>query len=93
MKMVILINWEPSFLVSGLGNKIKNFPIFAAAKSKQMDKRIHTLIFLYVIYFLIAINMLFFKPVQQFMTGFLFGATGILIFLMFFSLWLLQRKD
>jgi len=58
-----------------------------------MDKRIHTLIFLYVVYFLIAINMLFFKPMQQFMSAFLFGATGILIFLMFFSLWLLQRKD
>jgi len=59
----------------------------------KMDKRIHTLIFLYVVYFLIAINMLLFKPVQQFLTGFLFGATGILIFLMFFSLWLLQKKD
>jgi hypothetical protein len=37
--------------------------------------------------------MLLFVPVQQFMTAFLFGASGVLIFLMFFSLWLLQRKD
>jgi len=58
-----------------------------------MDKRIYTLIFLYVVFFIIAVNMLLFAPVQKFMTGFLFGATGVLIFLMFFSLWLVQRKD
>jgi hypothetical protein len=58
-----------------------------------MDKRIHTLIFLYVIYFLIAVNMLLFVPVQKFMTMFLFGASGILIFLMFFTLWLLKSED
>jgi len=56
-----------------------------------MDKRINTLIFLYVIYFLIAVNMLMFVPVQKFLTAFLFGASGILIFLMFFTLWLLKR--
>jgi hypothetical protein len=56
-----------------------------------MDKRINTLIFLYVIYFLIAVSMMLFVPVQQFFTAFLFGATGILIFLMFFTLWLLKR--
>ena len=56
-----------------------------------MDKRINTLIFLYVIYFLIAVNMMLFVPVQQFFTAFLFGATGVLIFLMFFTLWLLKR--
>jgi len=58
-----------------------------------MDKRIYTLIFLYVVYFIIAVTMLLFVPVQKFMTAFLFGASGVLIFLMFFSLWLLQRKD
>ncbi len=56
-----------------------------------MDKRINTLIFLYVVYFLIAVNMLLFVPVQKFLTAFLFGASGILIFLMFFTLWLLKR--
>ncbi|MFZ9241259.1 MAG: hypothetical protein ACO22R_08955 [Chitinophagaceae bacterium] len=56
-----------------------------------MDKRINTLIFLYVIYFLIAVNMMLFAPVQQFLTAFLFGTTGVLIFLMFFTLWLLKR--
>jgi hypothetical protein len=56
-----------------------------------MDKRINTLIFLYVVYFLIAVNMLLFVPVQKFLTAFLFGASGVLIFLMFFTLWLLKR--
>jgi|GEM_PF-285059 len=60
-------------------------------KKLVMDKRINTLIFLYVVYFLIAVNMLLFVPVQKFLTAFLFGASGILIFLMFFTLWLLKR--
>lgn len=58
-----------------------------------MDKRIHTLIFLVVIYFTIAVSMTLFVPVQKFMTMFLFGVSGVGLFLMFFGLWLLQRKD
>lgn len=59
----------------------------------QMDKRIYTLIFLFVIYFLIAITMLFFPTAQKLLTGMLFGATGLGLFYMFFGLWLLERKD
>jgi len=58
-----------------------------------MDKRINTLIFLVAIFFIIAVTMTLFKPVQQFFTAFLFGITGIGIFLMFFSLWLLKDKE
>lgn len=58
-----------------------------------MDKRIHTLIFLYVIYFIIAVSMCLFAPLQKFLTAFLFGATGICIFLMFFGLWLLKSNE
>lgn len=58
-----------------------------------MDKRIYTLIFLFVIYFLIAITMLFFPAAQKFLTGMLFGVTGLGLFYMFFGLWLLERKD
>jgi hypothetical protein len=46
-----------------------------------------------VIYFLIAITMLFFPTAQKFLTGMLFGATGLGLFYMFFGLWLLERKD
>lgn len=58
-----------------------------------MDKRINTLIFLFVIYFIIAVTMTLFAPVQKFMTMFLFGLTGISIFLMLFGIWLLQRNE
>lgn len=58
-----------------------------------MDKRINTLIFLFVVYFIIAVSMTLFKPAQQFLTAFLFGITGIGIFLMFFTLWLLKEKE
>jgi len=58
-----------------------------------MDKRIQTLIFLFVIYFIIAVGMTLFVPFQKFMTMFIFGISGIGIFLMFFGLWLLQRKN
>jgi len=58
-----------------------------------MDKRIYTLLFIFVIYFLIAIGMLFFAPVQQFLTAMLFGLTGLLLFFGAFGLWLLERRD
>ena len=58
-----------------------------------MDKRIYTLILIFVIYFIIAVTMLFFPTAQKLLTGMLFGATGLAIFFLFFGLWLLQRKD
>jgi hypothetical protein len=58
-----------------------------------MDKRIHTLIFLFVIYFTIAVTSVLFVPFQKFITMFLFGTTGILIFLGFFGLWLLKSHE
>ena len=64
-----------------------------AYKSDCMDKRIYTLILIFVIYFLIAVTMLFFPTAQKFLTGMLFGLTGLTIFFLFFGLWLLERKD
>lgn len=58
-----------------------------------MDKRIYTLILIFVIYFIIAVTMLFFPTAQKLLTGMLFGATGLAIFFLFFGLWLLERKD
>ena len=58
-----------------------------------MDKRISTLIFIFVIYFIIAVSMLFFVPAQKFLTGLFFSFTGILLFFTFFSLWLLHREE
>jgi len=62
-------------------------------KHNPMDKRISTLIFIYVVYLIIALSMLFFKPAQLALTTLFFSITGIGIFLMFFFLWLLQRKN
>ncbi|MFZ9660737.1 MAG: hypothetical protein ACO29O_02565 [Chitinophagaceae bacterium] len=58
-----------------------------------MDKRIHTLIFIYVIYLLIALTMVFIPNGWQVMTMLLFSVSGLGIFFVFFFLWLLARKD
>ncbi len=58
-----------------------------------MDKRISTLIFIFAIYFIIAVTMCLFVPVQQFMTMLLFSLTGIGLFFLFFFLWLLHRSE
>jgi hypothetical protein len=58
-----------------------------------MDKRIYTLIFLFVLYFIVAVSMTLFVPVQKFMTMFLFGISGLAIFMMFFGLWLLKENE
>jgi hypothetical protein len=57
-----------------------------------MDKRIPLLIFFFVLYFIIAVTMCLFAPVQQFMTMFLFSISGVGIFLMLFTLWLLKGE-
>ncbi len=67
--------------------------VYLHSNQSKMDKRIYTLIFLFVIYFLIAITMLLFPTAQKFLTGVLFGAAGLGLFYMFFGLWLLERKD
>lgn len=58
-----------------------------------MDKRISTLVFLFVIFFIISVSMTLFAPVQKILTMLFFSLTGIGLFFMFFFLWLLHRKD
>jgi hypothetical protein len=58
-----------------------------------MDKRISTLVFIFVIYFLIAVTMCLFAPAQQFFTMLFFSITGVGIFLLFFFLWLAHRSE
>jgi len=58
-----------------------------------MDKRISTLVFIYVIYLIIALVMLFSTTAQQVLTTFLWGFTGLGLFFLFFFLWLMARKD
>jgi hypothetical protein len=58
-----------------------------------MDKRISTLIFIYVIYLALAATMVLSTTGQKVLTMFLFGLGGIGIFFIFFFLWLMARKD
>jgi hypothetical protein len=56
-----------------------------------MDKRISTLIFIYVIYLLVSLTMLFFTNGQKVLTMLLFGGGGIGILLIFFTVWQQSR--
>ncbi len=58
-----------------------------------MDKRISTLIFLFVVYFIVAVSMVLFSPVQKILTFLFFSFTGLMLFFLFFFLWMLHRKD
>jgi len=67
------------------------FYVYSQHKNIQMDKRISTLIFIYVIYLLIALTMTFFPNGQKVMTMLLFGGGGIGILLIFFFVWQQSR--
>jgi hypothetical protein len=58
-----------------------------------MDKRITTLIFIFVVYLLLALTMVLSTTGQKVLTMFLFGISGLGIFFLFFFLWLMARKD
>lgn len=52
-----------------------------------MDKRIPTLIFIFVIYLIIALVMVFLPTGQRMLTTILFGGGGIGLLLLFYFLW------
>ena len=58
-----------------------------------MDKRISTLIFIYVVYLIIALVMVFSTTAQHVLTMFLWSVSGLGLFFLFFFLWLMARKD
>lgn len=59
-----------------------------------MDKRIPTLIFIYVIYLLVALTMVFSTHGQKVLTMLLWGGGGIGILLIFYAVWQQARiKD
>lgn len=57
-----------------------------------MDKRISTLIFIYVLYLITAVFMVLSKHGQQTMTMFLFGGGGILLLIVFYLVWMLSSR-
>lgn len=57
-----------------------------------MDKKIYTLLTIYIIYLAIALSMVLSTGAQKVLTAIIFGGTGTVIFLIMFLLWMLNRK-
>lgn len=57
-----------------------------------MDKRISTLIFIYVLYLITAAFMVLSTHGQKTMSMFLFGGGGILLLVVFYVLWMLSSR-
>lgn len=71
--------------------QILKFALSSPYKLTQMDKRIHTLIFIYVIYLAIALTMVFSTTGQKMLTMMLFGGGGFLILLIYYFVWQQSR--
>lgn len=57
-----------------------------------MDKKIYTLLTIFIVFLVISQAMLFSTGAQITLTAILFGGTGIVIFLIAFFIWMLNRK-
>jgi hypothetical protein len=58
-----------------------------------MDKKIYTLLTIFIIYFVTAVSMVLSSGAQKVLTALLFGGTGIALFLGAFMIWVLNRKN
>jgi cytosine/uracil/thiamine/allantoin permease len=61
-------------------------------KLYHMDKKIYTLLTIFIIYFVTAVSMVLFGGAQKVLTAILFGGTGIVVFMIMFFIWMLNRK-
>lgn len=57
-----------------------------------MDKRINTLLTIYVVYLIIALTMVLSTGAQKTLTMLLFGGGGIVIFVIWFAIWMATHK-
>ncbi len=57
-----------------------------------MDKKIYTMLTIYIIYLVIALSMVLSTGAQKVLTALIFGGAGIVIFLIAFFIWMLNRK-
>ncbi len=57
-----------------------------------MDKKIYTLLTIYIVYLVIALSMVLSTGAQKVLTALIFGGAGIVIFLIAFFIWMLNRK-
>lgn len=57
-----------------------------------MDKKIYTLLTIFIVYLTIALSMVLSVGAQKVLTAIIFGGAGIVIFLIAFFIWMLNRK-
>jgi hypothetical protein len=58
-----------------------------------MDKKIYTLLTIFIIYLTLALTMTLFSGAQKVLTALLFGGVGIAVFLGAFLIWVLNHKQ
>lgn len=58
-----------------------------------MDKKIYTLLTIFIIYLALALTMVLFTGAQKVLTALLFGGVGIAVFLIVFVIWILNHKQ
>lgn len=57
-----------------------------------MDKKIYTLLTIYIVFLVVALSMVLSTGAQKVLTALLFGGVGIFLFLGGFLIWVLNRK-
>ncbi len=57
-----------------------------------MDKKIYTLLTIFIVYLVIALSMILSVGAQKVLTALIFGGLGIFLFLGAFLIWTLNRK-
>ncbi|MEJ8819620.1 hypothetical protein [Lacibacter sp. H407] len=57
-----------------------------------MDKKIYTLLTIFIVYLVVALSMVLSVGAQQVLTAIIFGGAGIAVFLIAFFIWMLNRK-
>jgi hypothetical protein len=72
---------------------VTNYSAISQHNLYSMDKKIYTLLTIFIIYFVTAVSMSLFPGAQKVLTALIFGGLGIVLFLGAFMIWVLNRKN
>jgi len=72
---------------------VTNYYAISQHNLYSMDKKIYTLLTIFIIYFVTAVSMSLFPGAQKVLTALIFGGLGIVLFLGAFMIWVLNRKN
>lgn len=72
---------------------VNNYSAISQHNLYSMDKKIYTLLTIFIIYFVTAVSMSLFPGAQKVLTALIFGGLGIVLFLGAFMIWVLNRKN